>query len=259
MLIDSHCHLDRLDLTPYQGDLGLALKAAYAQDVKHFLCVCIDLDHFPQLINITENHTNVRTTLGLHPTESIEKEPNVEELVALAKHPKVIGIGETGLDYYRCEGDMEWQRQRFRNHIHAAKALKKPLIVHSRMAQIDTIRILKDEKADNVGGIIHCFTESLEMAKAALDLGFYISFSGIITFSNAKDLREVAKQVPLKSTLIETDSPYLAPVPYRGKSNEPAYVRYVAEALAHIKETDLETIAMHTTTNFFRLFTAATT
>lgn len=254
MLIDSHCHLNLLDLTPYNGDLSLALQAANQQDVQHFLCVCVDLEHFPDLIAIVEKYPQVWTTLGLHPTETIAQEPTTEALIKLANHPKVIGIGETGLDYYRCEGDTEWQRQRFRNHIRAAIALKKPLIIHSRMASIDTIAILKEEKADTVGGVLHCFTESWEMAQAALDIGFYISFSGIITFPNAKDLREVAKKVPLESMLIETDSPYLAPVPFRGKSNEPAYVRYVAETLATLKNVDFATIASHTTENFHQLF-----
>lgn len=254
MLIDSHCHLDRLDLAPYNGSLSLALEAANAQDVQHFLCVCIDLEHFPDLTVIAEQYPQVWTTLGLHPTESVTEEPTVEQLIKLASHPKVIGIGETGLDYYRCEGDLEWQRERFRNHIRVAKALQKPLIIHSRMAPSDTMAILKEEKADSVGGVLHCFTEQWEMAQAALDMGFYISFSGIITFPNAKDLREVALKIPLESMLIETDSPYLAPVPFRGKSNEPAYVRYVAETLATLKGVDFATIASHTTENFRRLF-----
>lgn len=254
MLIDTHCHLDRLDLTPYNGDLGLALKAANVQGVHRFLCVCIDLEHFPDIITIAEKYDQVSATLGLHPTETVENEPTVEQLIALASHPKVIGIGETGLDYYRCEGDTKWQRERFRNHIRAAKALNKPLIIHSRMAQVDTINILKEEQAHTVGGIMHCFTENWEMAQAAIDLGFYISFSGIVTFPNAKELREVALKVPLESMLIETDSPYLAPVPHRGKSNEPRFVREVAESLATLKGVDFEIIALHTTANFHRLF-----
>lgn len=255
MLIDSHCHLDRLDLSQYNGNLDLALQAAAQQDVQHFLCVCIDLEHFPDLITIAEKYPNVQTTLGLHPTEQVASEPTLEQLIELGSHPKVVGIGETGLDYYRCEGDVKWQRQRFRTHIRAAKALQKPLIIHTRMAQADTIAILKEEQADTVGGVLHCFTESWDMAKTAIDdLGFYVSFSGIITFKNATELQQVAKNVPLERLLIETDSPYLAPVPYRGKPNEPAYVRYVAIALAAIKDTDVDTIATHTTNNFFRLF-----
>lgn len=255
MLIDSHCHLDRLDLTPYQGELALALKAAHANDVRHFLCVCIDLEHFPQLLNIAETYPDVQTTLGLHPTDAVEHEPTVEQLIELGSHAKVVGVGETGLDYYRCEGDVEWQRQRFRTHIRAAKALQKPLIIHSRMAREDTIKILKEEHAETVGGVLHCFTETWEMAQEAIhDLGFYVSLSGIITFPNAKELQAVAARIPLERLLIETDSPYLAPVPYRGKSNEPAYVRYVAEMLAKLKGVDLATVATHTTENFFRLF-----
>jgi TatD DNase family protein len=254
MLIDSHCHLDQLDLAEYQGDLSLALQAAKDQDVQRFLCVCIDLDHFPAIVKIAEQYAQIWATLGLHPTEAIDQEPTIADLIALANHPKVIGIGETGLDYYRCDGDTEWQRQRFRNHIRAAKALKKPIIVHSRMARDDTIQILKEEQAQEVGGILHCFTENWEMAQAAIDIGFYISFSGIVTFPNAKELHEVARQVPFESMLIETDSPYLAPVPYRGKPNQPAYVRHVAEGLAMLKGVDLMTIAAHTTQNFNRLF-----
>ncbi len=254
MLIDSHCHLDRLDLTAHNGDLSLALKAANEQDVQRFLCVCVELAAFPKMITIAEKYEQVWATLGLHPTEEVADEPTIEQLITLAEHPKVIGIGETGLDYYRCEGDTEWQRERFRKHIQVAKTLKKPLIIHSRMAQADTINILKEEQADTIGGIMHCFTESWEMAKAAIDMGFYISFSGIVTFSNAKTLHEVATKVPLASLLIETDSPYLAPVPYRGKPNEPAYVRYVAERLAILKGVDFSTIASHTTENFHRLF-----
>jgi TatD DNase family protein len=254
MLIDSHCHLDQLDLNKYSGDLALALQAAEELGVKKFLCVCIDLNHYPQLLAIAGKYPQVWATLGLHPTESIDREPSVDDLVLLADHPKVIGIGETGLDYYRCEGDTEWQRERFRTHIRAAKALQKPIIVHSRMARDDTITILKEERADTVGGVLHCFTESWEMAQAAIDIGFYISFSGIVTFPNAKELRAVAQQVPLERILIETDAPYLAPVPYRGKPNEPAYVRYVAEELAELKQVDIDTIAKHTTQNFYRLF-----
>jgi TatD DNase family protein len=257
MLIDSHCHLNHLDLSPYNGNLSLALQAAQTQDVQKFLCVCIDLVHFPEVIAIAEQYAQVWATLGLHPTEEVEDEPSIEQLSLLAAHPKVIGIGETGLDYYRCTGDITWQQERFRNHIRVARALQKPLIIHSRMAPEDTIAILKEEKAETVGGVMHCFTENWEMAQAAIDLGFYISFSGIVTFPNAGALREVALQVPLSSMLIETDSPYLAPLPYRGKPNEPAYVHYVAKSLAALKGVELETIASHTTANFHRLFNLA--
>lgn len=254
MLIDSHCHLDRLDLNKYQGDLSLALQAAKEQGVEGFLCVGIDLEQIPQLLAIAEAYKNVRITVGLHPTEEVVDEPTIEQLIALASHPLVVGVGETGLDYYRCEGEVEWQRQRFRNHIAAAKAVKKPIIIHTRQAQQDTIRIMQEENASEVGGVMHCFTETWEMAEQALAQGFYISFSGIITFKNAVEIQEVVKKVPLERILIETDSPYLAPNPYRGKSNEPAYVRYVAEAIAALKNVAYEKVAAQTTENFRRLF-----
>ncbi len=254
MLVDSHCHLDRLDLTKYQDKLDLALQFAQQQGVEYFLCVGIDLVNFQNILEIAERYENVGVTLGLHPTELVSQEPTVAQLLELAENPRVLGIGETGLDYYRCEGDVEWQHQRFRNHIQVAKTVKKPIIVHTRQAQQDTITILKQESAAEIGGIMHCFTETWEMAEQALALGFYISFSGIITFQNAKDLQEVVKKVPLEQMLIETDSPYLAPVPYRGKSNEPAYVRYVAQCIADLKNLDVQTVAKYTTENFYRLF-----
>jgi len=254
MLIDSHCHLDRLDLSKYNGDLSLALAAAKEQGVEGFLCVGIDLVQIPQLLAIAEAYENVRITVGLHPTEEVAAEPTIAELIKLANHPLVVGVGETGLDYYRCEGDVEWQRQRFRNHIAAAKAVKKPIIIHTRQAQQDTIRIMQEENASEIGGVMHCFTETWEMAEQALAQGFYISFSGIITFKNALDLQEVVKKVPLERILIETDSPYLAPNPYRGKSNEPAYVRYVAEAIATLKNINFQQVTEQTTENFRQLF-----
>src|SRR3990167_11174613 len=229
MLVDSHCHLNCLDLTPYQGELALAIQAAHDHGVSHLLCVCIDMEHFPEVLAIAKQYPNVQASVGLHPTERVGEEPTAERLIQLAYHSKVVAIGETGLDYYRCYGDMTWQQQRFRNHIRAARELKKPIIVHSRQAPEDTIRILKEEKANEVGGVMHCFTESWEMAKQAIDLNFYISFSGIVTFQNAKIVQQVAMNVPIERILIETDAPYLAPVPYRGKPNEPAYVKYVAE------------------------------
>lgn len=256
MLIDSHCHLDCLNLDKYQGELGQALKFAHSQGVEYCLCVCITLDKFPAILNIAKTFPAVGVTVGLHPTESVPNEPQVSDLVALAKEPLVLGIGETGLDYYRCEGDVEWQRQRFRHHIQAAKIVNKPLIVHTRQAQQDTMDILRQEGAQVVGGVMHCFTESWEMAEEALALGFYISFSGIVTFQNAKALQEVVKKVPLDRMLIETDSPYLAPIPHRGTSNEPGYVRYVAEYIATLKNIDLNTVAEHTTGNFYQLFSS---
>lgn len=254
MLVDSHCHLDRLDLSAYEGQLDLALQAAKDHGIEHFLCVCIDLENFPKVLSIAERYPEVQTTIGLHPTDSVDHEPSIEDLIKLGSHPEVVGVGETGLDYYRCTGDMGWQQQRFRRHIQAALALRKPLIIHTRMAAEDTIKILKQENAHLVSGVMHCFTESWEIAQQAMDLGFYISFSGIITFQNAKALHEVVKKVPLDRMLIETDSPYLAPVPYRGKTNEPAYVRFVAERIAELKQLPFAAVAEATTNNFLELF-----
>lgn len=257
MFIDSHCHLNRLDLTPYQGQLDLALQAARERQVNHFLSVAVELSDVPELLAIANRHSDVDISVGLHPTENPMENPSVEGLIDLAQHPRVVAIGETGLDYYRCEGDMEWQRQRFRQHIQAAKAVKKPLIIHTRQAQEDTLRILQEENAKEAGGVFHCFTESWEMAEQGLALGFYMSFSGIVSFKNAQALHEVAKRVPLDRMLIETDAPYLAPVPYRGKPNEPAYVPFVAQAIADLRGVDVSLIAEQTSLNFHRLFKSA--
>jgi TatD DNase family protein len=252
-LVDSHCHLDQLDLTTYEGDLSKALAFAHGQGVQHMLCVCITLKDFPSMLNMIESLSNVSASVGLHPNElDIEKEPTADELIELAQHDKIIAIGETGLDYFRSEGDLEWQRERFRQHIHASKKTKKPLIVHMRQATDDTLRILREEDAE--AGIMHCFTENWDAAAAAMDLGFYISFSGIVTFSNATLIQEVAKKMPLDRMLIETDSPYLAPVPFRGKTNQPAYVRHVAEYIAQLRGISLQELAAQTTANFFTLF-----
>ncbi|MBS0358646.1 MAG: TatD family hydrolase [Proteobacteria bacterium] len=254
MIVDSHCHLDQLDLTPYGGDIKLALEAAKKNDVGHFLCVSIDLDTFPKILEIANQFDQVNVSVGLHPNEKVDIEPTQEQLVALAQNKKVIAIGETGLDYYRSEGDLEWQRNRFRCHIRAAKESKKPLIIHTRMASEDTLNVMREEKAHEIGGVMHCFTESLEVAERSMEMNFYISFSGIVTFQNAKELREVAKKVPLERMLIETDSPYLAPMPFRGKPNEPAYVKYVAECIAELRGISYQEVAEKTTENFFRLF-----
>lgn len=253
-LVDSHCHLDRLDLTPFDGQLTKALQAANEQGVGHMLCVCIDLEHFDDVLQPARQHSNVSASVGVHPNQTEGKEPTVDELVTLAQDEQIVAIGETGLDYFRSEGDLEWQRDRFRTHIAAAKQTGKPLIIHMREATEDTLRILKEEKADEIGGVMHCFAEDRDAAKAALDLNFMISFSGIVTFNSAKELKEVAKMVPLDRMLVETDSPYLAPVPFRGKSNQPAYVRNVAEHVAELRGTTLEEIAMATTQNYFSLF-----
>lgn len=254
MLVDSHCHLDRLDLTAYNGNLSLALEAAKNANIAHILCVSIDKDNFKNVIEIAETYSNISASIGTHPTEDAALDFSYEELIAAAKHPRVVAIGETGLDYYRSTGDLTWQRDRFRRHIRAAKQTNKPLIVHTRDAREDTLNILREEKAEEVGGVLHCFTENWEMAEQAISMNFYISFSGIITFQNANALRAVAKQVPLDKLLIETDAPYLAPVPYRGKPNEPAYVHHVAVALAKLRNVSYEEIAERTTQNFFRLF-----
>lgn len=253
-LVDSHCHLDQLDLTPYGNELSLALKFAHDQGIKHFLCVCITLADFPDVLRIAKAYPQISASVGLHPNEKVATEPTTQELIDLAEDEDIVAIGETGLDYFRSEGDLEWQRERFRKHIHAAKAVNKPLIVHSRQAREDTIQVLKEEQANEVSGVMHCFTEDWEMAKKALDLNFYISFSGIVTFNNAKEVQEVAKRVPLDRVLIETDAPYLAPQPHRGKPNEPAYVRHVAEFLAKLRGVDVAELAEQTTHNFFTLF-----
>lgn len=257
MLVDSHCHLDRLDLAYFKKDLSACLDFAREQDVLHFLCVCIDLAHFPAVLAIAEQFPDVSASVGVHPTEQVAKEATLDELIQLAQHPKVVALGETGLDYYRENTQQECQQHRFRQHIRAAIAVNKPLIVHTRQAREDTLRILKEEGAQQVGGVLHCFTEDLSMAEAAIKENFYISFSGILTFKNAADLKSIAQQLPLERLLIETDSPYLAPHPFRAKPNQPAYVRYVAECLAQLRDDSLEKIAEQTTANFFNLFKQA--
>ncbi len=254
-LVDSHCHLDQLDLSNHLGDLSKALDHAVSLDVKHFLCVSITLQKFPDVLRIAQTYPNVSASVGLHPNEIHEpSEPMAEDLVRLANDTNVIAIGETGLDYFRSVGDVEWQRERFRQHIRAAIQCNKPLIVHTREAKDDTLKIMREEHAEQIGGVMHCFTEDWAAAKAAMDLNFAISFSGIVSFSSAKTVHDVASKIPLDRMLIETDSPYLAPVPFRGKSNEPAYVRYVAEAIAKLRGISLEEVAQQTTQNFFKLF-----
>jgi TatD DNase family protein len=252
--VDSHCHLDCLDLNYFQKDLGQLLELAREKGVSHFLCVCIDLENFPTVLAIAERFIDVSASVGLHPTERVNSEPSLAELLKLAKHPKVVAIGETGLDYYRDTSQKEEQQERFRRHIRAALAVNKPLIVHTRDAREDTIAILKEEGAEKVGGVLHCFTENMAMATAAIEMGFYISFSGILTFKNAQELQSIAQQLPLERILIETDSPYLTPIPFRGKPNQPAYVLHVAEKLAELRQEPLAKIAEQTTANFFKLF-----
>jgi len=252
-LVDSHCHLN---FDPLNASLPAVLARARENGVSHMLCVSVTLEKFPEVRALAEQHDNIFASVGVHPNERDIAEPTVEQLQALAEHPRVVAIGETGLDYYRSEGDLTWQQERFRTHIRAARAAKKPLIIHTREAPADTLRIMAEEGAGEAGGVMHCFTESWEVARRALDLGFYISFSGIITFRNADALRDVARRVPADRLLVETDCPYLAPVPFRGKTNEPAFVRYVAEQVAVVRETSPDLVAQTTTQNFFSLFAA---
>lgn len=255
MFIDSHCHLD---FPEYRERLPEVLANMATAQVSHALCISVDLPDFPLVRQLAETHPHLYASVGVHPDYEDTPEPTVDFLVEAAKHPKVIAIGETGLDYYRMAdrayADMEWQRTRFRTHIRAAIESGCPLIIHTRSASEDTIRILKEEGAERIGGVMHCFTESLEVARQAIDLGFYISFSGIVTFKSAKDLQETCRQVPLERMLIETDSPYLAPIPHRGKTNEPAWVSHVARYIADLKGVSVDVIAEHTTHNFFQCF-----
>ncbi|MBT8536639.1 TatD family hydrolase [Polynucleobacter paneuropaeus] len=255
MFIDSHCHLD---FPEFQSRLPEVLSNMEKANVQHALCVSVDLPDFPKVLKLAEDHTHLYASVGVHPDYEDTPEPSFEFLVETAKHPKIVAIGETGLDYYRM-GDrsyesMEWQRERFRTHIRAAIASKRPLIIHTRSASADTLRILQEEGASKIGGVMHCFTESLEVAQAAMEMGFFISFSGIVTFKSAKDLQETCRQVPLDKLLIETDSPYLAPVPYRGKTNEPAWVAQVGEFVADLKGVSVERLAKQTYDNFFECF-----
>jgi TatD DNase family protein len=251
MLVDSHCHLNFPELAARLDD---ALALMRENGVTHALCVSVTLEEFPQVRALAERYPQIYGSVGVHPDYPDVPVVTEAELVALADHPKIVAIGETGLDYYRIKGDCEWQRERFRTHIRAARRCRKPLIIHMREAAPDTLRIMAEEKAGEAGGVMHCFTGSWEEAQAAIGLGFHISFSGIVTFKNAQALREVARQVPLDRLLIETDSPYLAPVPFRGKINEPGLVRYVAEEIARQRNVRLEQIASVTSDNFFRLF-----
>lgn len=250
-LVDSHCHLDFPELAPRASEILADMKK---QDVVAAVCVAVRGEDQDQVLALAEAHPNLWATAGVHPDYQECLEPTVDQLVALAAHPRVIAIGETGLDYYRLTGDMEWQRQRFRTHIRAARQAGKPLVIHTRASAEDTLRLMKEEGADSVGGIMHCFTESSAVAEEALALGFCISFSGIITFKSAADLREIVGKVPLDRILIETDAPYLAPVPHRGRTNQPAFVRHVAEEIARVRGISLEAVAEATTGNFLRLF-----
>lgn len=250
-LIDSHCHLDFDDLAV---QLPQVLQAMADNGVVGAMAIGVNLEDFPRVLAIAEAHPHIFASVGVHPEYNDCQEPDKATLVRLASHPKVIAIGETGLDYYWQKEKPEWQRERFRQHIRAAVAVGKPLVIHTRDSAEDTLRVLREEGADRVGGIMHCFTENWEVADQALELGFHLSFSGIVTFKNAQTVKEVAAKAPLERILVETDSPYLAPVPYRGKLNQPAYVRYVAEEIAALRGLTVEEVAQATTANFIALF-----
>ena len=251
MLVDSHCHIDFPDLAERLPEL---LSRMQTNGVGCAVCIGVNLEDFPRVIALAEAHPQLYATVGVHPEYTDTEEPDLARLSQLADHPKIIAIGETGLDYYWQKDRPEWQRERFRTHIRAAIACNKPLVIHTRESADDTLRLLEEEGAQAVGGVMHCFTENWEIAQRALDLGFYISFSGIVTFKNALIIKEVAQKTPLDRILLETDSPYLAPVPYRGKKNQPAYVLHVAEEIARLRGISLEEVACATTENFFRLF-----
>ena len=255
MLTDSHCHLDKIDLEPFNNSFSEMLTAAKEFDVSQFLCVCIDTENFDKVLKPAQDYANIFCSVGVHPTHKESHAPTVDELVALAQNDEVIAIGETGLDYFRCDDeDMTWQHDLFRTHIRAAIKVQKPLIIHTRSAKEDTLRILKEEHAEKIGGVMHCFAEDWDTAEQAIALNFYISFSGIVTFNSAKTLQEVAQKVPADKYLIETDAPWLAPVPKRGKPNQPAYVKYVAEKMADLRLCSYEEIALQSSQNFNRLF-----
>jgi TatD DNase family protein len=251
MFVDSHCHIDFDD---YTGKLPDVFAEMARSQVSHALCISVNLRDFPAVLAVAESHANAFASVGVHPDHDDRTPVDPAHLVSLARHPKVVAIGETGLDYYRTTGDTEWQRDRFRAHIQAARTTGKPLVIHTREAASDTLKLMTEEHAGEAGGVMHCFTETLEVARAAMDLGFYISFSGIVTFKNAIVIKEVAKLIPLERMLIETDSPYLAPVPHRGKVNQPAWVKHVAEEIARLRGISLDAVAEATSANFFRLF-----
>lgn len=250
-LVDSHCHLDFPD---FDGKIDSVREEMRDLGVTHALCISVNLEEFSKVLDLARAHDNFYASVGVHPEHDRLSAVDPEQLVDLARHPRVIAIGETGLDYYRSTGDLEWQRRRFRAHIQAARRSGKPLVIHTRDSAEDTLRIMREEGAAEVGGVMHCFTETHAVAAAAIDLGFLVSFSGIVTFKNAVALKEVARSVPLESLLVETDAPYLAPVPQRGKVNRPAWVRYVAEEVARVRGIGVEALALATTANFRRVF-----
>lgn len=251
MFVDSHCHLSFPELAQ---DLPGVLQRMRANQVVAALNVCTTLEEFPAVLAVAEQHSHIVASVGVHPDSQDCEEPTIDRLVALADHPKVVAIGESGLDYFRLQEPLDWQRDRFRTHIRAARQCGKPLIIHTRASPADTIRLMQEEGAQEAGGVMHCFTESLAVAEAAMALGFYISFSGIVTFKNARELQEVARAVPLDRLLIETDAPYLAPVPYRGKTNEPGFVPKVAQKVAELKLLSVDEVAARSMENFYKLF-----
>ncbi len=253
-LVDSHCHIN---FDPLGQEIDQVIQRAHDSGVNRMLCVSVNMEDYPQVLDIARRYENVFASVGVHPNEQEGREPTVDELVELAGDSHVVAIGETGLDYFRTEKKSEWQINRFKRHIAAAKLSEKPLIIHTRDSAEDTLDILEEEGAGDAGGVMHCFVEDWDIAKRSIELGFYISFSGIVTFNSAKALQEVAKQVPLDKMLVETDSPYLAPVPHRGKTNEPGFTRHVADFIAELRGIPLEQLAQATTENFFRLFTAS--
>lgn len=254
MFIDSHCHLHFFDFTSHGIDETELMNEAAQCQVEHILCVGTHLDQYEQLQTISNKYSNVSISIGLHPTETIEFEPMAQDYLSLLQNPKVVAIGETGLDYYRLQGDITVQQARFRTQIQVALASNKPLIIHTRDAKEDTIRILQEENASKVGGVFHCFTGDIEFAKQALAMNFYISLSGIVTFDKANDIKAVAKWIPLDKLLIETDAPYLTPVPFRGKINKPAYVKYIAEYIINLRNIDIEEFALQLRQNYYRVF-----
>ena len=254
MLVDSHCHLDRIDLSPFDNNLDNALKAAKSNGVEHFLCVAINTENQQAVLEIAEKYANIHASVGVHPLYTKGESASVDSLAKTAAHPKVVAIGETGLDYFYDADSKIKQQELFRVHVQAAVEVGLPLIIHTRDARQDTLNILKEEGAEKVGGVLHCFTESLEMANSAMEMGFYVSFSGIVTFNNASELREVAKQLPIDRILVETDSPYLTPQPYRGKPNSPMYVSEVAKLIAKLRNIEYSEFCRQTTQNYFNLF-----
>jgi TatD DNase family protein len=256
MIVDSHCHLNFLDLSEFNDNMAEVLSRAQDNGVEHFLCVCVELTDYPKLKQLAKEYKNISISVGVHPNTEMDHPVTAEMLCELAANPACIAIGETGLDYYRTliHEDQEMQRERFRQHIRAAITTRKPLIIHTRQAAEDTLRIMAEEHAQQIGGVMHCFAEDLDIARRSIDLNFYISFSGIVTFKSATVLQQVAREIPLDRILIETDSPYLAPVPYRGKQNHPALVKHVAEAIAQLRGMEYEEIARITTDNFYRCF-----